>query len=168
MLGFYALSVMEREGAIYGYSLADRISDRTDGAWRPGAGAIYPALRSLVDRGLARETSEGRRRLYRITPSGRALLRGIRARWRGAARTGPDLGMLWSEIAGSTDPGQHYLLHLRHHLEGITRMLERDPSLRAGRARLADQVRAELRVTESRLAALPSAERRGTRPKRGS
>jgi DNA-binding PadR family transcriptional regulator len=155
---------MEREGPVYGYSLADRIAEKTDGGWRPGAGAIYPALQSLVGRGLARRGSEGRRRVYRITPSGRAFLQRLREGFAGRRRS-PDIGMLWAEIVGGSDAGQHQLDHLRHHLEGITAFLERNPEARAGGSTLREQVRAELRVTESRLGALargapPSSRRR--------
>jgi DNA-binding PadR family transcriptional regulator len=156
LIALYALSVMDHDGPIYGYSLADRISDRTDGAWRPGAGAVYPALQSLVDRGFARSAVEDRRRLFRITPRGRSFLARVRRGWAGSRDTGPDLGILWSEIGGAGDPGQHLLRHLRHHLEGIATYLERDPDMRAGRGALSDQVRAELRVTEARLDALGS------------
>jgi DNA-binding PadR family transcriptional regulator len=154
---------MDREGTIYGYSLADRISDRTDGAWRPGAGAIYPALQSLVRKGLARTARDGRRRVYQITPAGRAFLRRLRGNWMGGTRAGPDLGLLWSEIAGSSDPGQHLLRHLRHHLEGITAYVERDPEMRAGQGRLRDQVLAELRVTTARLESVRPERGRGRR-----
>jgi DNA-binding PadR family transcriptional regulator len=155
VLGLYALSVMDRDGPVYGYSLAERVSERTFGAWRPGAGAIYPALQSLVERGWARSAREGRRRLYAITPRGRKVLKQIRGRWVGGARTGPDLGLLWSEIAGAGDPGQHLLRRLHHHLEVIGAFLERDPELRAGRASLREGVAMELRAAASRLEALP-------------
>jgi DNA-binding PadR family transcriptional regulator len=160
VLGLYALSVMARDGPIYGYSLADRIAERTDGGWRPGAGAIYPALQSLVERGLARSAKDGRRRVYSITRAGRAFLVRVRRGWMGAGRTGPDLGMLWSEIAGARDAGDHLLRHLRRHLDGIGTYLERDPEMRAGRGLLRDLVQAELRVAEARLDAL------GTSPTR--
>lgn len=166
MLGLYALSVMDRDGPIYGYSLADRISDRTEGAWRPGAGAIYPALRSLAEKGWARESLDGRRRIYRITPSGRTFLTRIRRSWAGGRRGGPDLSMLWSEIAGHGDPGQHLLRHLRHHLDGIATSLERDPAMKAGRGTLLDQVRAELRVAEARLDSLGGPGRDALRKRR--
>ncbi len=163
LLGLYALSVMEREGPVYGYSLAERIAERTDGGWRPGAGAIYPALQSLVKRGLARSALEGRRRVYSITRPGRAFLARMRRGWMGVGRTGPDLGMLWSEIAGAADVGDHLLRHLRRHLEGIATYLEKDPEIRAGHGSLRDLVRAELRVTQARLDSLGSPSRSARR-----
>ena len=154
LLGLYALSVMERDGPVYGYLLAERIADRTEGAWRPGAGAIYPALQSLVKNGFARAAPDGRRRMYSLTPQGRTFLGRVRRGWTGSGRTGPDLGRLWSEIAGGGDPGQHLLRHLRHHLEGIAAYLERDPGMRAGSGTLRDQFLAELRVAENRTESL--------------
>jgi DNA-binding PadR family transcriptional regulator len=166
VLGLYALSVMDRDGPVYGYSLADRISDRTDGAWRPGAGAIYPALQSLVERGFARSGREGRRRVYTITSRGRRALGQIRRARIGGPRTGPDLGLLWSEIASPGDPGQHLIRHLHHHLEAIGAYLERDPQMKAGRVSLREQVEAELHAAETRLKTLETTPRPspGTRP----
>jgi DNA-binding PadR family transcriptional regulator len=164
VLGLYALSVMDRDGPIYGYSLADRISDRTDGAWHPGAGAIYPALQSLVERGFARSGRKGRRRVYSITPQGRKALGQIRRGRMGGPGIGPDLGLLWSEIVSPGDPGQHLIRHLHHHLEAIGEYLERDPQMKAGRASLREQVRAELRAAETRLEALVT----GPRPPAGA
>jgi DNA-binding PadR family transcriptional regulator len=169
VLGLYALSVMERDGPVYGYSLAERVSDRTDGAWRPGAGAIYPALQALVTKGFARSSQDGRRRVYTITPQGRAFLTRFRGVWSGTRRAGPDLGMLWSEIHGGGDPGQHLLRHLHHHLEGIATYLERDPTMKAGAGPLRSQVLAELRGAETRIEVLAGSRRpapRGRAPRR--
>jgi DNA-binding PadR family transcriptional regulator len=147
VLGLYALSAMEHDGPIYGYQLSERISERTEGAWRPGAGAIYPALNSLVERELARSTVARGRRMYTITPRGRAFLRRVRKDWMGGGRSGPDLSRLWAEISGTGDPAQHVLRHVRRHLESLAALVERseDPTL-------GSQVIAELRVAESRLA----------------
>jgi DNA-binding PadR family transcriptional regulator len=153
-LALYGLSVMDREGPVYGYSLAERISERTDGSWRPGAGAIYPALQSLVKRGLARSDREGRRRVYSITSRGSKALEQIRARRFGGPASGPDLGLLWSEIVSPGDPGQHLIRHLHHHLETIGAYLERDPRAKAGRVSLMEQVETELRALETRLGAI--------------
>ena len=154
MLGLYALSVMDRHGPVYGYSLAERISERTDGAWRPGAGAIYPALQILVARGFARSSRVGRRRVYTITSRGRKALAQIRRGRIGHPGTGPDLGLLWSEIASAGDPGQHLIRHLHHHLEAIGEYLERDPQMKAGQVLLREQVETELHAAETRLRAL--------------
>lgn len=162
VLGLYALAVMEREGELYGYALADRIAERTEGAWRPGPGAVYPALDSLVRRRLARSSVRGRRRIYRSTPPGRAFLREVRRRMQSRARGGPDLGLLWAEIAGADDPGPFLVDRLRAQLDGIARLLARhgidDPSAQA----LRRSVRSELEAALSRLSSpVGRATRRG-------
>jgi DNA-binding PadR family transcriptional regulator len=146
---------MEKEGPIYGYLLSERIAERTDGGWRPGAGAIYPALRSLAERGLARAVPGGTRRLYGITPKGRGLLRGIRRNWSSGGTGGPDLSRLWAEIAGSADPGEHLLRRLRRHLDSISVALERDPAMRAGARPLRVQVLREIESAADRLTSVP-------------
>lgn len=82
-LGLYALRMME-EGPIYVHQVANRIAERTQGAWRPSPGALYPSVRSLVDRGLAGMRRVGNRTIFTITPAGRRRLRGSRTnpvRW---------------------------------------------------------------------------------------
>ena len=158
ILGLYALAVMNREGPVYGYSFADRVAERTDGAWRPGAGAVYPALQALVDRGFARQRMVGRRREYRVTPEGRSFLGRIRRGWAASGRSGPDMSRLWAEVAGESDPNLHLAGHLRRHLDGIVALLEKDPAARAGRGSLLELVRSELAAAETRLDALPRRE----------
>lgn len=106
LLGLYALSVMEREGAVYGYRLSARVAERTSGGWRPGPGAVYPALGRLVDRELAVRQRVGSRQLYRITENGRRLLEEVRRGRTGRGRHAPELGLLWAEVAGDGDPGR--------------------------------------------------------------
>ena len=162
ILGLYALAVMEREGDLYGYALADRIAERTDGSWRPGPGAVYPALDSLVRRRLARSSVRGRRRIYRSTPSGRSFLREVRRRMQARARGGPDLGPLWAEIAGADDPGPFLLDRLRTQLDGMVRLLARRGPDTPGVEELRRAVRSELEVAIARLGSrVGRARRRG-------
>ena len=108
ILGLYSLACMDRDGSIYGYRISRQIAERTGGAWRPGPGAVYPALRALVDRGLARAVRRERRLEYRITSRGRGVLRELREQpSRGSAA--PDLSVLWAEIVGGPDPGEFML-----------------------------------------------------------
>jgi len=161
LLGLYALAVMDREGPIYGYSFAERVADRTDGSWRPGAGAVYPAFQRLVDRGYARAVVDGRRRVYRITAPGRAFLHRVRAGWMAGSRSGPDLSRLWSEVAGESDLGAHLATHLHRHLEQVASLLERAPDTPAGRGSLLARVRTELAAAQSRLDAVTTGSRGG-------
>jgi len=61
-------------GAMHGYAVADDI-ERLTGS-RPGPGTLYGAVSRLVQAGLvAEDPSEGRRRPYRLTSAGLALVR---------------------------------------------------------------------------------------------
>jgi DNA-binding PadR family transcriptional regulator len=42
-----------------GYSIMGTIEDKTEGAWRPGPGTVYPLLRSLVKEGLIDKAGSG-------------------------------------------------------------------------------------------------------------
>jgi DNA-binding PadR family transcriptional regulator len=54
----------------HGYEIIQEIASRTDGAWRPSPGSVYPTLAQLEDEGLVRtEESEGRRTV-RLTEAG--------------------------------------------------------------------------------------------------
>jgi len=151
MVGLYALTLMERDGAVYGYSLAGRIAERTAGAWRPGPGAVYPALQHLTSRGLATVSGVGRRREYRITPRGRQLLRKVRKERSAGSGSGPDLSLLWAEIVGAPDDSTFLLHRLRRLLDGIETHLGREPDARVGEEPFRETVLDELRGAERRL-----------------
>jgi len=68
-----------RDGELYGYEIAQRIRERSGGAFAPSEGALYPALHALEAEGALtaawRESDRGpSRRYYRITPQGGATL----------------------------------------------------------------------------------------------
>jgi len=58
----------------HGYELLQDIEEKTEGAWRPGPGSIYPLLKKLVAHGyIVADSSkklETSQRIYRITPKG--------------------------------------------------------------------------------------------------
>lgn len=57
---------------MHGYEMIKEIEERTDGAWTPSAGSIYPTLQMLEDEGLIRgEESDGKRR-FTLTEDGTA------------------------------------------------------------------------------------------------
>jgi DNA-binding PadR family transcriptional regulator len=57
---------------MHGYEMIKEIEERSEGAWTPSAGSIYPTLQMLEDEGLIRgEDSDGKRR-FSLTDSGRA------------------------------------------------------------------------------------------------
>jgi DNA-binding PadR family transcriptional regulator len=60
------------EGPLNGYQIMQEIERRSNGAWRPSPGSVYPALAQLEDEGLVRTDALGDRRVYVLTEEGRA------------------------------------------------------------------------------------------------
>jgi DNA-binding PadR family transcriptional regulator len=54
-----------------GYQLMQEIERRSDGAWRPSPGSVYPALQQLEDEGLVRSDEGEGRKLFHLTEAGR-------------------------------------------------------------------------------------------------
>ena len=67
-----ALLVLLEEEPRNGYGLMQEIEQRSEGAWRPSPGSVYPALQQLEDEGLVRPTSPPGRKLFELTDEGRA------------------------------------------------------------------------------------------------
>jgi DNA-binding PadR family transcriptional regulator len=65
------------EAPATGYALIKGIAERTDQAWRPSPGSVYPTLQQLVDEGLVRQQSAGDangRTDYELTDEGTAYV----------------------------------------------------------------------------------------------
>lgn len=60
------------ERPMHGFEIMEEVSARTGGMWRPGPGAVYPALLWLEERGYVEVQEEGERakKPYRITEKG--------------------------------------------------------------------------------------------------
>jgi len=88
-LDLLLLAVLTR-GPAHGYGLVEALRDRSEDAFHLGEGTMYPALYRLERRGLVRSRWEAvgrrRRRVYRLTRSGRDALEQQRAEWRRFAR----------------------------------------------------------------------------------
>jgi DNA-binding PadR family transcriptional regulator len=78
------------EGALHGYAVIEELKLRSGGELDLPEGTVYPALHRLERRGLLRSgwtTAEGRRRrVYRLTASGRRELTSKAREWRTFAR----------------------------------------------------------------------------------
>jgi DNA-binding PadR family transcriptional regulator len=80
------------EGPRHGYEIIKALEERFEGLYTPSAGTVYPRLARLEADGLVtRSDEEGERKIYRITPAGRAELR----------RRETDLDDLEDDIAGT-------------------------------------------------------------------
>jgi PadR family transcriptional regulator PadR len=83
------LAVLARD-ALHGYAVIEELKARSGGELDLAEGTVYPALHRLERRGLLRSswtTAEGRRRrVYRLTGSGRRELASRTREWRTFAR----------------------------------------------------------------------------------
>ncbi|WP_310964169.1 PadR family transcriptional regulator [Nocardioides terrisoli] len=55
-----------------GYQVIQTIAERTDGAWRPSPGSVYPTIAQLEDEGLVETVTGPGRKVLRLTEAGRA------------------------------------------------------------------------------------------------
>ncbi len=67
-----ALLLALAEGAAHGYELMHRLEEKSGGSWRPSPGSIYPTLQMLEDEGLVTSVEKDGKRVYDLTPEGRA------------------------------------------------------------------------------------------------
>jgi DNA-binding PadR family transcriptional regulator len=83
------------DGPLHGYGMILKVEEWTGGRIRLGTGTLYTALQRLEEAGVVAEAAgtgrqwSGRtRRLYRLTPAGRALVRAETGRLRELAELG--------------------------------------------------------------------------------
>jgi len=70
----HSISVRPR----HGYEILQDIDGKTEGAWRPGVGSVYPILKNLLARGYIKADETGsieNRKVYSITPKGTEMLK---------------------------------------------------------------------------------------------
>jgi DNA-binding PadR family transcriptional regulator len=77
---------------MHGYQLMQAMSERTNGAWRPSPGAVYPTIDQLEDEGLATIQQDGGRRLVTLTAEGQKHL----------AQHGTELSDPFTDFVGDT------------------------------------------------------------------
>ncbi len=65
-----AILVLLTDEPMHGYQLMHAIAERTQGAWRPSPGAIYPAIAQLQEEGLVSVVADAGRKLVTLTPAG--------------------------------------------------------------------------------------------------
>ncbi|MFI5272906.1 MAG: PadR family transcriptional regulator [Ktedonobacterales bacterium] len=115
----YALLDLLQERPKHGYEMMKELEDRSGGFYSPSAGAIYPTLQLLEDRGwVTTETTEGKK-VYAISDAGRAALAEHRQR---------------SDAMGERGPWGHH--HHEHGGPGREHERERGPFGRQARPEL--------------------------------
>jgi DNA-binding PadR family transcriptional regulator len=75
-----AVLLLLEEGPRNGYQLIQELADRSEGAWRPSPGSIYPVLAQLQDEGLIAPDDSTDGRGFALTEAGRADVEANRER----------------------------------------------------------------------------------------
>ena len=57
-----------------GYQVMQEIEQRSEGAWRPSPGSVYPAFQLLADEGLVRGEARDGGNVFKLTDAGRAYV----------------------------------------------------------------------------------------------
>jgi DNA-binding PadR family transcriptional regulator len=91
-----ALLVLLAEEPRNGYGLMQEIEARSDGAWKPSPGSVYPALQQLEDEELVRREERDGQRLFHLTDAGLAYV----------AERGEDEAPPWETAAEGVDDAQ--------------------------------------------------------------
>jgi DNA-binding PadR family transcriptional regulator len=58
------------EEPMHGYQIITELAERSNGAWRPSPGSVYPVIQQLQDEGLVRIEETDGRRVVHLTPAG--------------------------------------------------------------------------------------------------
>ena len=95
-----AVLLLLSEESMHGYQLMQTIAERTDGAWSPSPGAIYPTLSQLEDEGLVVVDGGGGRKQASLTEAGQAYVAEHREQWSSplVAGDGPKLRELMHSL----------------------------------------------------------------------
>ncbi len=73
-----------------GYQIMQEVQERSEGAWRPSPGSVYPALQQLEDEGLIRSEQDDGRKRFVLTDAGKKYL----------DRRDPDARAPWEQFSG--------------------------------------------------------------------
>ena len=99
-----AVLVVLSEQSGHGYQIIQALEAKTDGAWRPSPGSVYPMLQLLEDSGLATSSEQEGKRVYSITDAGRTeaeqrVEEAGRLPWEGSHGGGPRNAMMQLQLA---------------------------------------------------------------------
>lgn len=133
---FYALLSIARK-PMRGYDLIKEIEIKTEGAWRPGPGAVYPVLRKLVNQGYiaAQKRAKGGppHVLYEITPAGLENIANAKKMMKSSTERWSLMGQLFIDLMEPDDLVRFTLNSLELQIELVHTLVD------SGRSGLSDQ-----------------------------
>ena len=87
------------EGPSNGYGLIKAIAEKTDGAWRPSPGSVYPTLQQLVDEELIVSKGDGRKTEFELTEAGTTYV----------AEHADDFSKAWEATPGRSESARAFM-----------------------------------------------------------
>ena len=121
-----ALLVLLSEEPRNGYQLMQAIEERSDGAWRPSPGSVYPTLQQLEDEGLVAATERDGQRVFELTAAGSERV----------AERPADAPAPWEAATGSAADGARELMKLvRDIATAATQVVRAGDEQQVGQAR---------------------------------
>ncbi|AMM22558.1 hypothetical protein AX769_19600 [Frondihabitans sp. PAMC 28766] len=129
------LSLLGEEPA-NGYGLMKSIAERTEGAWRPSPGSVYPTLSQLVDEDLIVESGEGRQSTFDLTEAGRTYV----------TEHSDEISKAWGDATAEQGPHGDEFIGSAIKLAGVIKQFHFDatPEQRAAGAAKIDELRRTL------------------------
>ena len=106
-----AILALLAEEPMHGYQIIREIGERSEGAWTPSPGSVYPTLQQLTDEELVRSSETDGKRVYELTDDGRA---------QAESRQGP---LPWEEAAEGADDDLAMLRDLVFQVMAATRQV---------------------------------------------
>ena len=97
-----AILLLLEEEPRNGYQVMQEIEQRSEGAWRPSPGSVYPAFQLLADEGLIRGEARDGGNVFELTDAGRAYVEENREQ----------LGNPWQQAGEGMPEGVRELFHL--------------------------------------------------------
>jgi DNA-binding PadR family transcriptional regulator len=126
LLNFYALWKISTK-PMSGYQLMQEIEARTEGAWRPGPGAIYPVLKKLAGGGYIKETKGAKKgssqMVYEITAVGRSRVAGDRKAFRSSGERWTLMRRVFSDAMGPEDLSRFIIESPSRHFEFVHELM---------------------------------------------
>ena len=106
------LHLLNEEG-MHGYQIMQEIHERSDNAWQPSPGSIYPQLQQLADEGLVISETVSGKNIFNLTDEGRVATAEL-------GDTPP-----WERISGTQTAGAMSLRHALVQLGDAVRTMAR-------------------------------------------
>jgi DNA-binding PadR family transcriptional regulator len=130
-----AILALLNEAPASGYGLIKAIAERTEQAWRPSPGSVYPTLQQLVDEGLVTQPAGPGKGDYELTDDGRAYV----------AERQEQVEGVFAQPAGFPGPDREFMQSIGRLFDAVKQFpRSATPEQRKAAAEKMDELRREL------------------------